>query len=605
MLGILPGGQGTQRFPRLAPLELAIPMILTGAPKPASMLNKVGVIDLVCGVDLLDVAAEFALKQKPRPVSKIPISTATKVKKTGGGLEMAGLQAAKAARGMIAPAAIIRCIAAAIDLPFEEGVKKESDEFMDLLFSKQSAAMRHLFMSEREAQKVEGLDAKPKPIKKVGIIGAGLMGGGIAMCFIQKKIPVVLIDAKQEWLDAGVKKIVGLYEAQMKKKKMDMAKFRGLMKLLMPTLDYGMLKDVDIIIEAVPEIMSLKKEVFLKMEANSKPDALICTNTSGLNIDEIASVLKDPSRTMGTHFFSPANVMQLLENVKISKSSPQSVATCMAMGKLISKKAILVGNCAGFVGNRMLAPYSAEFRSMVENGAGIQECDDAAKAFGMPMGPATLGDLVGLELFWKKRQQLGDMKHEDKTSMGPYELTDWLCEKGRYGLKTPDKSIGATGRGIFIYKGRDKVLDPEVAAKAAEIIKAKGIKGRTFSTEEMTDRMFFPLINEGLKILEEGYCQRPSDVDVCYIYGYGFPPAKGGPMFYAEKYVGLPTILEKLKAFDADAKLRPQNGQQKYRDYFVPSKLLEFCVQKQISSIQEGVELWRSEGPGSKMASKL
>merc|ERR1712139_504797 len=398
-----------------------------------------------------------------------------------------------------------------------------------------------------------GLTAQPKPIKKVGIIGAGLMGGGIAMCFIQKDIPVVLIDAKQEWLDAGMKKIIGLYEGQMKKKKMDMAKFRGLLKLLMPTLDYAMLKDVDIIIEAVPEIMSLKKEVFLKIEANSKPDALICTNTSGLNINDIASVLKDPSRTMGTHFFSPANVMQLLENVKISKSSEQSVATCMAMGKMINKKAILVGNCPGFVGNRMLAPYSAEFRSMVENGAGIQECDDAAKAFGMPMGPATLGDLVGLELFWKKRQQLGDMKHEDKTSMGPYELTDWLCEKGRYGLKTPDKSIGATGRGIFIYKGRDKVLDPEVAAKAAEIIKAKGIKGRTFSTEEMTDRMFFSLINEALKILEEGYCQRPSDVDVCYIYGYGFPPAKGGPMFYAEKYVGLPTILEKLKAFDADA----------------------------------------------------
>jgi 3-hydroxyacyl-CoA dehydrogenase len=297
--------------------------------------------------------------------------------------------------------------------------------------------------------------------------------------------------------------------------------------------------------------------------------------------------------------------MQLLENVKISKSSAQSVATCMAMGKMISKKAILVGNCPGFVGNRMLAPYSAEFRSMVENGAGIQECDDAAKAFGMPMGPATLGDLVGLELFWKKRQQLGDMKHEDKTSMGPYELTDWLCEKGRYGLKTPDKSIGATGRGIFIYKGRDKMLDPEVIAKAAEIIKAKGIKGRTFSTEEITERMFFPMINEGFKILEEGYAQRPSDIDVCYIFGYGFPPAKGGPMFYAEKYVGMPEILKKLKAFDADAQLRPKNGQQKYRDYFVPSKLLEFCVQKDISSIQEGVELWRTEGPGSKMASKL
>merc|ERR1719265_1179324 len=289
-------------------------------------------------------------------------------------------------------------------------------------------------------------------------------------------------------------KIEGNYAGQVKRKRMTPEKMKDLMSILKPTLNYEDFKDVDMVIEAVPEIMALKKEVFLKIQASSKPDALICTNTSGLNIDEIAAVLKDPSRTMGTHFFSPANVMQLLENVKTAKASPESVATCMAMGKLIKKKSILVGNCAGFVGNRMLAPYVSEFKSMAENGAGLLQIDNAAVAFGMPMGPLTLGDLVGLELFWNKRKQLGDMAHEDKTSMGPYELTDWLCEKGRYGLKTPDKSIGATGRGIFIYKGRDKYLDPEVLAKGADIVKAKGIKTRDFSDEEVTDRLFTPLI---------------------------------------------------------------------------------------------------------------
>jgi len=592
MLGLLPGGEGTQRLPRLAPLEMCLQMIMTGKNNPAPVLNKVGVIDLVVDDDVVDIAAEFALSHPPRPVSKIQVGPGNRVKAFAGGVHMATLQAEKAARGMIAPQAIVRCLEAACTKPFAEGLKIENDEFFTLLFSKQSAAMRHLFFSERMAAKVPGLKAKPKPIKSVGIIGSGLMGGGIAMCCIQKGLKVVLIDAKQEWLDAGMEKIVGQYDAKVKKKKMTVSKMRGLLKLLQPSLDYNDLKEVDIIVEAVPEIMELKKDVFLKIEAHTKPDCYICTNTSGLNIDDIASVLKDPSRTMGTHFFSPANVMPLLENVKTAKGSPEAIATCMAFGKFINKKAILVGNCDGFVGNRMIAPYSAEFRSMVMYGADIGKCDSlASKTFGMAMGPASLGDLVGLELFWKQRKAKGDMNFESKTSMGPNELTDWLCEQGRWGLKTPDKSIGAKGRGIFIYQGREKTLDPEVVAKVAELQKSMGIKTRTFSDDEIIERLFFPLINEGFKILEEGFATRPSDVDICYIYGYGFPPAKGGPMFFAENYVGLKQLLTKLQAFEADMLERPKNGG-KYRDYFKPSKLLELCVEKECT-IQDGLDTWR------------
>jgi 3-hydroxyacyl-CoA dehydrogenase len=302
-------------------------------------------------------------------------------------------------------------------------------------------------------------------LKKVGILGAGLMGGGIAMCFAEKGIPVVLKDAKQEWLDDGLKKILGLWEGQAKKGRLTADKFKTLQGLVKPTLHYEDFGDVDMVIEAVPEIMDLKKQVFLDMEKAMRPDALICTNTSGLNIDDIASVLKDPSRVMGCHFFSPANVMQLLENIRTAKSSEQTLASGMAMGKLINKKAVMVGNCDGFVGNRMIAPYGAEAKMLAEEGADLEAIDAAAVEFGMAMGPAALGDLVGQELFWKQRKAAGDMQKQTKTYYGPYEITDWLCEQGRFGQKTPDPKIGASGRGIFIHKGRDKVVDPEVIAK--------------------------------------------------------------------------------------------------------------------------------------------
>jgi len=430
------------------------------------------------------------------------------------------------------------------------------------------------------------------------------------MCFAQKGVPVVLKDAKQEWLDDGLRKIKGLWDAQAQRGKITQEEAGRLLALVRPTLRYEDLADVDAVVEAVPEIMELKQQVFRDLDKHCRPDAFLWTNTSGLNIDEIATVLKDPSRVMGCHFFSPANVMQLLENVRTAKSSDRVLAAGMAMGKLIGKKAVLVGNCDGFVGNRMVAPYMAEARMLLEEGADVEAIDAAAMEVGMAMGPHALGDLVGLELFWKQRKALGDMKRQTKTYYGPYELGDWLCEQGRFGMKTPDASIQATGRGMFIHRGREKAVDPEVLTKLAEIRRQKGVAPRSVGKEEVTERLFFPLINEGFKILDEGFATRPSDIDIVYVFGYSFPTAKGGPMFYAENYVGLPRILERLRVYAAQAKERyTSNPHYLPVDYFEPSPLLVECAAKQGMRLPPGQTLIetvlqqrRAAGPG---ASKL
>jgi len=579
-LGLLPGAQGTQRLTRVAPLPTAMQMMLIGAPLKVADARKNGIIDDIAKADVVDEAAKFALSKKPAPISKRPVPHGNRIMAAAGGLDQGLLTAHNQAPHMIAPKAIMRCIEAACSGgSFADGLKVESAEFTKLLFGVQSAALRHLFFSERMASRIPGVKAQPAPIKKVGIVGAGLMGGGIAICFAQKGVPVVLKDAKQEWLDAGVKKIHSIWESQAKRGRLSADKFKQLVSLVKPTLDYAEFKDVDMVIEAVPEIMDLKKSVFLDLEANIKPDALICTNTSGLNIDDISTVLKDPSRVMGCHFFSPANVMQLLENIRTKHASERTLATGMAMGKLINKKTVLAGNCDGFIGNRMVAPYSAEARMLVEEGATIEQIDKAATAFGMAMGPMALGDMVGLELFWKQRKALNDMKKQTKTYYGPYELGDWLCDLGRYGQKTPDKNIKADGRGIFIHRGRNKEVDPEVVAKIEEIRKMKGVVPRKVSDEEILERLFFPLINEGFKIIEEGHATRSSDIDIVYIFGYGFPPHLGGPMFYAENYVGFAKLLERVKVYNAQAKERfTKNPHYLPVDYFEPSKLLEECA---------------------------
>lgn len=613
-LGILPGGQGTQRLPRVAPLPMALQMILQGKALSANEAMKNGIIDAVAKDDVINEAAAFALAKPPAPISKRPVPHANRFMAAAGGLDQGLLMASNQAPGMIAPEAIINCLRAACSkMSFKEGLEVEAKEFTRLVFSVQSAALRHLFFAERMASKVPGVNAKPMPLKKIGILGAGLMGGGIAMCFVQKGIPVILKDAKQEWLDAGIKKISELWGGQVKRKRLSPEKYEQYMKLLTPTLNFEDFKDVDMVIEAVPEIMDLKKQVFLDMEKCMRPDAMICTNTSGLNIDDIASVLKDPTRVMGCHFFSPANVMQLLENVRTSHSSELCLSTGMAMGKLIGKKAVMVGNCDGFVGNRMVAPYGAEAKMLFEEGATVDQIEAAATSFGMAMGPMALGDLVGQELFWKQRKAAGDMKKQTKTYYGPYELGDWLCDQNRFGLKTPDPSIKADGRGIFIHRGRTKEVDPEVVAKMEEIRKMKGVAARSIGDEEIIERLFFSLINEGFKILEEGFVARSSDIDIVYIFGYGFPPAKGGPMFYAENYVGFKKILERLKVYDAKAKERyTKNSHYLPIDYFEPSKLLEACAAKEGTKVFPGQTLidvvlaeQRKKGSGAGPFSKL
>jgi len=587
-LGLLPGGQGTQRLPRVAPLMQAMQMILTGAPVKVPAAAKAGIIDVVAKGNVIDEAAALALSKPPAPVSKRPVHYMQRMMATSGALDQGLIMAVGRAPAMVAPHMIMECLKAAYSKKsFQEGVRVEVEQFTKLLFGLQSAALQHVFFSERAAAKIPGVNEKPAPLKKVGILGAGLMGGGIAMCFAEKGVPIILKDAKQEWLDDGVKKIKALWEGQAKRGKISADKFNTLMGLITPTLKFEDFGDVDMVIEAVPEIMDLKKQVFMDMEKHMRPDAFICTNTSGLNIDEIASVLKDPSRCMGCHFFSPANVMQLLENVRTKHASGKTLATGMAMGKLIGKKAVMAGNCDGFIGNRMIAPYVGEAKQCMEDGATMEDIEAAATDLGMAMGPLSLGDLVGQELFWKQRKALGDMNRQTKTYYGPYELVDWLCDQGRFGLKTPDKKIGANGRGIFIHKGKSKYPDPEVIAKQEEIRKMKGVTARSVGKDEIRERMFYSLVNEGFKILEEGYASKPSDIDMVYIYGYGFPPHKGGPMFWAEREVGLATILDSLKVYDAAAKERyTKNPVHLPVDYFEPSALLEKCVAK----IKQGVK---------------
>eukprot|EP00930_Biecheleria_cincta_P075651 TRINITY_DN6282_c0_g1_i1.p1 TRINITY_DN6282_c0_g1~~TRINITY_DN6282_c0_g1_i1.p1 ORF type:complete len:752 (+),score=146.68 TRINITY_DN6282_c0_g1_i1:62-2317(+) len=587
-LGLLPGGQGTQRLPRVASITTAMQMILQGKTMPATAAQKLGIVDLIARKDIVDEAAAMALSRAPSPISKRPVPHANKFYVASGALDQGLLMASNQAPGMIAPEAIINCLRVACSkMSFQDGLQVEAAEFTRLLFSKQSAALRHLFFAERMIQKVPGVNAKPAPLRKIGILGAGLMGGGVAMCFVQKGIPVVIKDAKQEWLDAGIKKVHSLWASQVKRGRLRNEKFKKFVGLIKPTLKFEDFADVDMVIEAVPEILDLKKQLFLEVERHVRPDALICTNTSGLDIDEIAAVLRDPSRVMGCHFFSPANVMQLLENVRTSKSSERTLATGMAMGKLIGKKTVMVGNCDGFVGNRMLAPYAGEARMLWEEGASIEQIDEAATKFGMAMGPMALGDLVGQEIFWKQRKAAGDMKKQTKTYYGPYEIVDWICEQGRFGQKTPDLKIKADGRGMFIHRGKSKEVDPEVVLKMDEVRKMKGVVPRTVGDEEIIERLFFPLINEGFKILEQGFAIRPSDIDIVYIYGYGFPPAKGGPMFFAENYVGFGKVLERLKVYNAQARDRfTKNPHYLPIDYFEPSGLLQACAAKQAQGVK-------------------
>ena len=586
-LGLVPGGQGTQRLPRLVPIEMTLQLMLGGMPITADVAKKSGLVDEVVTDDqLISAAAKFALSRPVRRVSAIALKKIDRIKVAGGGVDAGLVQAAKMRKGNPGVIAVGECVKAAFQgSNFLAGCKVETEQFALCVSSKESAALRSLFFAERVANKIDGLPAgvKPRELKKVGVVGSGLMGGGIAMCFINKKIPVVILDVKQEYLDKGIEAIRKNYQGSRGKISEDALKAK--MALLTGSTDYSAFADCDMVIEAVFEDMKLKLEIFKKLDEVCKPSCILASNTSSLDIDKIAACTRRPSQVMGTHFFSPANVMRLLENVRTKTASPETLATCQAMGKTIGKVAVLVGNCDGFVGNRMLGPYAAEARVLLEEGASINDVDRAITSFGFPMGPLTLADLVGLDLFWRMRKASGNMNLETKVSMGPYEIGDWLCDKGRFGQKT--------ARGFFIYgkERSDKKVDPELVEAIKQISATKGIKQRpaeSFTLEEIQTRLLFPMINEGLKILEEGMAQRPSDIDVIYVYGFGFPPVKGGPMHYAEKWVTLPALLAGVEKLQ-----KSRNPKYPVRDYLKPSQLLVACVRDGLS-LTEGLKRWRS-----------
>ena len=553
----MPGGQGTQRLPRIIGAEQALEAILSGEQIPAPKALQLGIIDemVPSKAELLNAAINLARKNRSRQeqpsVAKMPPPKPCDF----GSFRK---RMASKRKGEPAAEAIIKCVEAACKGPWEYGRKQETRLFAPLSASPEGRAMLHMFSAERAGKKVSDLPkgTKAKKIKSVGIVGAGLMGGGIAMCCANVGMKVTILDIDKKNLDRGMALVESNYSRSRSMTENEKSKARANFH---PTTNYDDLTQCDLIVEAVFESLDIKQKIFEKLDSVCKPDAFLCTNTSALDIDAIASVCKPARRPqiMGTHFFSPANVMKLLENVRGKETSDHTIATMMKWGTDIGKWCILAGNCQGFVGNRMVALYSGAARGAIVQGALPEEVDQAARNFGMRMGPMAMADLVGLDLgiqAWKKAGTYNPSKVP----------THALIEMGRKGQKS--------NAGWFDYKdNRTPIPSKKVTAMLRNMFPSKGGQ---LTQEEITLSLFMPMINEGFKILEEGMAQKPSDIDVCYVYGYNFPKVRGGPMFYADA-IGLPTVKKTLE------KLSIQ-----------PAKLLEDCIAANMSL----ADYWRKHG---------
>ena len=536
-LGLLPGAGGTQRLPRIVGAERALELLTSGRHVPARDCFTMGLIDeLVEEGKLRDGAIAFARKiiAEGRPLKRVR-DLADKMEAARGHPEIfADFRKANARkfRGFLAPEYNIRCVEAAVNLPFDEGIATERKLFMELITGPQSAAQRYAFFAERQANKIPDVpdDTPVIDVKTVGVIGAGTMGGGIAMNFVNAGIPVTLIEVKQEALDRGLGVIRKNYERTAARGGITAADVETRMGLISGSLDMNALSGVDMVIEAVFERMDIKKDIFGKLDAICKPGAILASNTSYLNVDEIAASTKRPEAVIGTHFFSPANVMKLLEIVRGAKTSKTVIATCMKLAKKINKVAALVGVCPGFVGNRMLSQRQREANLLVMEGALPWDVDRVLYDFGFPMGPFAMSDLAGLDVGWSK---------ETSTSS---TLREVLCEMDRRGQKT--------GGGFYDYDENRVARPSPVAEKIIQDFRVKaGVTPRTISDEEILERCLYPMVNEGAKILDEGMAIRASDVDVIWENGYGWPVYRGGPMFWADQ-VGLARILDKMKAWE-------------------------------------------------------
>ncbi len=542
-LGILPGAGGTQRLPRVIGVEAALNMIVSGVTVASDKLQGTALFDATVEGDLLPGTLAFAQRvvAEKKPLKRVR-DIKIKLPDAEAFFQFARNSVGALAKNFPAPLKCVDAVAAAVSMPFEDGMRVERDLFTQLVLTPESRALRHAFFAERAATKIPGIDAAtvPRKIERVAVIGAGTMGGGIAMNFLNAGVPVTILETKQEALDKGLATIRKNYEGTVKKGKLTADKMQQTLALLKPTLSYDDIGQADLVIEAVFEDIAVKQAVFEKLDATMKPGAILASNTSTLDVDRIAAFTRRPQDVVGLHFFSPANVMKLLEVVRGAKTAPDVMVTVMQAAKKIRKTAVVSGVCDGFIGNRMVEQYLRQAFFLVEEGASPQQIDRALEKFGMAMGPFRMSDLAGNDIGWYIRKR----RYVEKPQIVYSKIADKLCELGRFGQKT--------GAGWYQYPPgrRDALPDPVVDAMIADYRKERGIVPRKIDDSEIVDRCVYALVNEGARILEEGIALRASDIDMVYLAGYGFPLYRGGPMLYADS-VGLYSVVRSIERFAA------------------------------------------------------
>ena len=530
-LGLIPGASGTQRLPRLIGAKAAFAIMLDGEPLKAKKALDAGILDAVVESDVVAAAVAHARSLAGKPLRRTGALTIPAEQREA--FEAAATAALKKDPESPNVPALVDCVRAAFDKPFAEAMAFEREQFVKLLKNERSIALRHVFFAERGAARVADApkDTKARNVGKVAIIGAGTMGGGIAMSFVAAGVPVILIENDKEALERGVSRVAGNYDFSVSRGSMTEARKAELMGRIDGRVGLEAAADADLVIEAVFEEMTVKKDVFGKLDKIAKKGAILATNTSYLSVDDIAAATARPADVVGLHFFSPANVMKLLEIVRAKHTAPDVLVTAVALARKIGKMPVVVGNCHGFVGNRMLARRSQQVERLLTEGALPQQVDAALRTFGFRMGPCAMSDLAGLDISWRMRKATGQKA----------PVADALCEAGRFGQKA--------GRGYYLYQdGRTPTPDPEVEQLLAKVSAAQGVTRRAISEEEITQRLIYPMINEGARILAEGIAARSADIDVVWVHGYNFPRWRGGPMHYADQ-VGLKHIAERLEAY--------------------------------------------------------
>jgi 3-hydroxyacyl-CoA dehydrogenase len=544
-LGLLPGAGGTQRLPRLIGAQAALEFMLKGKSHPAQKAKELGILDEVVEGDVVEAAAQFTTRPKRR-VSQMEAVIGRGITAQAGPfvVSQAHKMVPPEENGGLAAHKLIDAVEAAVELPFEFGIAREARLFEELVRSKPSFALRHLFFAERELSKIPGLPkAEPMPVAKAGVIGAGTMGSGIAITFAQAGIPVAVVDNNDEAVEKARQTVMGMFMYQVQKGKLTQEEAWKRGQSITFTDDWSELAAADVVVEAVFEDMDVKKEVFKKLDGIVKPETILASNTSTLDIDAMAAVTSRPGKFVGLHFFVPANIMPLLEIVRGKETTPQTLATAFALGKTLRKTAVLSANAFGFIGNRMIFDYAREAVALAEEGNSPARIDAVMKRFGFPMGPFAMSDLSGIDVAWHIQKSRGD------EAKGRTNIIERLVEMKRLGQKTMagyfkyDKAVG---------KGREPIPDPEVEALFAEEAHKVGIAPRHASDDEIRDRLLYALVNRGAYLLEEGVALRPGDIDIVYVYGYGFPPHHGGPMWYAEHEVGRENVYRRIKEFEAE-----------------------------------------------------